>query len=219
MTKLIFRTIDELNRDDHSNLTPSDECLFAREYTKGEKFKAGNTNSLIANLKKSPLLRGEYQYRYKAIAIEECAGYFRNGLNPDWLSQATLVPIPPSKHKSHPEYDDRMLRVLNAISEPTPDIREIVLQRDTIRAAHESENDRPSIGELAENYQIDETVCEPAPTLIGIVDDVLTAGSHFKAMQQVLLARFPNVRTVGLFVARRVLRANDFTSFFGPTSS
>jgi len=41
---------------------------------------------------------------------------------------------------------------------------------------------------------------------IGILDDVLTAGTHFRAMQTVLSDRFPGVPIIGLFVARRVFQ-------------
>jgi hypothetical protein len=39
---------------------------------------------------------------------------------------------------------------------------------------------------------------------IGIVDDVLTAGTHYCAMKSTLQARFPGVLVVGFFIARRV---------------
>lgn len=53
-------------------------------------------------------------------------------------------------------------------------------------------------------YEIDEDQCMPAPTSIAIVDDVLTVGTHYRAMHSVLSARFPNVPIFGLFIARRV---------------
>jgi hypothetical protein len=39
---------------------------------------------------------------------------------------------------------------------------------------------------------------------MAILDDVLTAGTHFRAMSIVLSQRFPGVPIVGLFIARRV---------------
>jgi hypothetical protein len=44
----------------------------------------------------------------------------------------------------------------------------------------------------------------PAPVRIGVVDDVLTLGAHFRAMKHVLQQRFPGVPVVGFFIARRV---------------
>jgi hypoxanthine-guanine phosphoribosyltransferase len=41
-------------------------------------------------------------------------------------------------------------------------------------------------------------------TSLVVVDDVLTTGAHFKAMQRILNERFPDVSLIGVFVARRV---------------
>ncbi|MDO8885773.1 hypothetical protein, partial [Candidatus Oleimmundimicrobium sp.] len=57
-------------------------------------------------------------------------------------------------------------------------------------------------------YMIDEGIAHPAPQAIGIVDDVLTAGTHYRAMYTVLANRFPGVPIIGLFVARRVFPDN-----------
>ena len=37
-----------------------------------------------------------------------------------------------------------------------------------------------------------------------VVDDVLTAGTHFRAAKSILGARFSDTRIIGLFIARRV---------------
>jgi hypothetical protein len=56
-----------------------------------------------------------------------------------------------------------------------------------------------------------EAICE-AVTAIAVVDDVLTAGVHYRAMHTVLSRRFPDVPIIGVFVARRVFPdpAEDF---------
>jgi hypothetical protein len=64
-----------------------------------------------------------------------------------------------------------------------------------------------------DNYYVDETCADPAPTFIWIFDDVLTAGNHYKAMQAVLQTRYPGIRTVGFFVARRVPEPVDLSEF------
>jgi predicted amidophosphoribosyltransferase len=43
------------------------------------------------------------------------------------------------------------------------------------------------------------------PTNIGIVDDLLTTGSHFRAIKDKLLERLPHARIVGFFIARRAM--------------
>jgi hypothetical protein len=83
------------------------------------------------------------------------------------------------------------------------DGRELVLQRQTIRAAHES-TARPSPDEIAAHYVIDERCVEPTPSVIGVFDDLLTTGAHFVAIKRILSERFPGVPVLGLFVVRRV---------------
>ena len=115
-----------------------------------------------------------------------------DALNPKWLSIATLIPVPPSKIKSDPLYDDRliqMLRVLGAGLEL--DIREMIAQRESTEAAHSTEA-RLRVDELCDNYVIEESLVAPPPRVIGVVDDVLTTGSHFKAVQRLLSWAFPN---------------------------
>jgi len=60
---------------------------------------------------------------------------------------------------------------------------------------------------------VDESLLEPAPRVIAVVDDVLTTGAHFKAAQLLLSSRFPGVAVYGIFVARRVPEAGDIGSF------
>ncbi len=58
--------------------------------------------------------------------------------------------------------------------------------------------------DLSEYYKLDEELCTGAePTEIAIFDDLLTTGSHFKAMKLVLRSMFPGVPISGLFIARR----------------
>lgn len=87
------------------------------------------------------------------------------------------------------------------------DVRELVVQTQSTSAAHESE-DRLSPSQLLEIYQLDETKAEPEPSFIIIFDDMLTAGSHFRAMHATLGQRFPSAEIVGLFIARRAATAD-----------
>jgi len=86
---------------------------------------------------------------------------------------------------------------------PALDVRELVVQRSSLRAAHESDQ-RPSVDDLLRVYQVDENLANPPPRWIGVFDDVVTAGTHFVAMKKVLSDRFPGVRISGFFIARRV---------------
>jgi hypothetical protein len=198
---LLLRTIDDQSRPDHSRLSAGDECFYLYEYTSRKGFSFSATNGLISNLKKKP---GALGYQYKARAIGNVACAFAAVINAGWLNGGTLVPVAPSKAKGHAEYDDRMLQVCRQIRTTTPlDVRELVVQRSSLTAAHESQ-DRPTVEDLLREYQIDESLTNPTPRWIGIFDDVLTAGTHFVAKKTTLGRRFPNVRIQGFFIARRV---------------
>lgn len=183
-------------------MTPGDSCLYLFEYTSNRNYSFSKTNQFIANLKKRPSLRNTNQWPHKVNEMRRCSQHLAQALNPEWLKVATLVPVPPSKSKDDPEYDDRMLTVCRGIGADM-DVRELVVQTVSLRAAHESPH-RPSVEELIEAYAINEALAGPAPQQIGIFDDVLTAGSHYRAMHTVLSARFPGIPIAGLFIARRV---------------
>ena len=122
----------------------------------------------------------------------------------------TFVPIPPSKAKTDPLYDNRLLRMLQIMGAAQGcDIRELVLQEKTGDASHSSSS-RPPPDQLANGYHIDKNLIAPKPSAIAVFDDVLTTGSHFKAVQLVLQKEFPGVPIVGFFIARRVPKSVDF---------
>lgn len=195
--------IDESNRDQHARLTAEDQCYHIYEYTSGQTYAFSDTNNLINNLKKKPT-SSEAQLRYKRGAIRSCAGDFTKALNDKWLQVATLVPVPPSKAIGDPDFDNRMEQVARLIR-PGQDVRNLVVQRETTIAAHEAgPGERVTVEQLLDLYVIDESLANPEPGVIGILDDVLTAGSHYRAMHIVLQRRFPQARIIGLFVARRV---------------
>lgn len=198
--------IDETIIALHARLTSTDKCLFLFEYTSGQRYDFSLTNNLISNIKKKPGQKGSY---YKDQAIVTCSRYLRRTLNPEWLKSATLVPVPPSKATNDPLYDPRMERICQGIL-PGLDVRSIVKQTVSTTAAHEAGAHRPTVEEVLANYTIDETLTNPAPKIIGIMDDVLTAGTHFRAMEIKLHERWPEIPVFGIFIARRVFPAVEF---------
>lgn len=70
--------------------------------------------------------------------------------------------------------------------------------------------ERPGVEDLLAIYAIDEALAQPAPAVIGIFDDALTAGTHYRAMETALRNRFPGVPIFGFFIARRVFATADF---------
>lgn len=199
-----FTEVDDLIRGDHNALIADDTCLFLREYKANAGYE-GETNSLIWNLKKKPserLTRGGWHHKGRVITqfSEELA----DSLNSEWLDNATLVPIPGSKAADHPDYDDRIEQICRGIR-PNLDVRCLVKQNASTEASHAiADGNRASVEELLANYQLDEVLADPVPTGIGIFDDVLTVGRHFRAMHTILSQRFPDVPITGIFIARTI---------------
>lgn len=196
--------IDELTRPDHTFVEPEDECYYLGDYTAQRGFAFSDMNNLINNLRKPMDRRGRPEWRHKESAIVTCGRMLREALNEDWLAAATLVPIPSSKTRDDAEYDDRLPQILQEMARGRQlNIRELVVMTRNVPQSHLAE-ERVSIPELIESMSVDEANAQPEPRSIGIFDDVLTTGRHFKAVQTVLRKRFPNVPIVGVFVARRV---------------
>lgn len=196
--------IDDASRSDHFHLTEEDECYYFLEYTSGRTYSFSQANSAISNLKKKPSSRDRPDYKYKLEVIRTASNTFRSALNHEWLRQATLVPIPGSKARAHPDYDDRMEQVCRGIQAGL-DVRNLVVQRESTAASHEAgDGSRVTVDELMDLYQTDEDLACPEPKSIAIFDDVLTAGVHFRAMKNTLTRRFPGIPIIGMFIARRI---------------
>ena len=125
---------------------------------------------------------------------------FAEKLNIAGLKQSTLVPMPGSKIEGDPDYDDRMERVCRGIY-PGLDVRVLVKQRIATRASHTSSGSRLTLRELLDALYIDEGLANPEPASICVFDDVVTKGTHFRAIHQVLSDRFPKTTILGVFIA------------------
>lgn len=204
ISKLRLTQIDDTLRAYHYQIEEHDECYFLHEYTANKGYSFSKTNSLISNLKKKPSERNRAGYHHKMRCIREASRMFSETLNPVWLDVATLVPIPGSKAVEDPDYDDRMELVCRGIR-ANLDVRPLVKQRHSTRASHQAgAGNRVLLEELLEVLYVDEELAKPEPTYIGIFDDVLTNGTHFKAVKSVLTQRFPAARISGFFIARTV---------------
>lgn len=213
MTKKIQK-IDILSRSDHSQLSPSDECYFFYSYTSHKSYTFSEDNSLISNLKKKMNVKGQSSWKYKLEAIEKCAQMIKaTDLNGLFGDNITIVPIPPSKMKGTPDYDDRLMEILRKSCGEDIDYRELVFQTKETRASHISE-ERLTVNELKDIYTIDESKSHNLGNTIIIFDDVLTAGTHFRAMKEFLEDKIGPNRIIGFFIARRVFEESDVKSDF-----
>jgi hypothetical protein len=204
-----LRIIDQTNWNEYYYIGPGDECLYVWE--RMSQVKSGDwnkypTNGFISNLQIPIGCKTEnpYRFKHKRPAINHAAKALGE-LLPELREVGTFVPVPPSKPKEDAEHDDRLVRVLKAVRPPLADIRELVLQREGWDAKEKGR--RPE--DRAQNYYINEDETHPEPRLILVFDDVLTTGSHFKALKLVLGERFPNARICGVFLARAVRPPQD----------
>jgi len=112
--------------------------------------------------------------------------------------------MPPSKARDDELYDPRMAQV-PALAERTSaslDRRELLYQNRSTCSSSRRGAARLSLEEIREVYRIDEVLALPPPRQIGLFDDLLTSGAHFRAAKDLLLARFPEVPMTGIFLAR-----------------
>ena len=202
--------IDDLSRSDHYYLTADDDCYFFGEYTARAGFSVGATNDFIHNFKKGMDRKTKpAEWRYKTGAIGAAANAFAKKLDANFLRQATLIPMPPSKSKDDPMYDDRLVQMLTGIPCGHPlDVRELLLQ-DGSRAEGAHGGNRPGPDGLAAIYRTNPACEAPVPAIVGLFDDLLVTGASFRAGKSVLQRKYPGVNVFGIFLARRAL-PSDF---------
>jgi hypothetical protein len=202
--------IDELHRRVHSHLTIKDECYYLMDYTSHVGYTFSEENSLISNFKKKLDTKGSPQWSHKEKAINIVAEILRPILaNIVDFNSTTIVPIPPSKKVGDPLYDDRLIRVLQKATKNYPaDIQSIIVTQSSVEASH-TVSVRPPVSEIKKNYRFDEGLTKSVRNTILLFDDVLTSGAHYIACKEVIQAGFPDADIYGLFIARRVLLADD----------
>ena len=178
--------------------------LLPRRIHRSQGYQGSPTNQLIFNLKKRVTRRGLPDWHYKGQAIREVATALRAAINHEFLDKITFVPMPPSKARGDPLYDDRMTQVCAAIRlRPPLDVRELIVQPASTPAAHGTDN-RPAPQDIEALYEVDVALAHSPRKFIFIVDDVLTTGAHFVAAKSMLTRQFSTTPVVGIFVARRV---------------
>jgi len=217
---VLINKIDELTEDDHYHITKDDKCYYFIEYPSGNA-KENLTNpdySYIHNFKKTLDRKGTQQWYWKGDAISKTITLFEQFFRrQNTIGKHTLVPIPPSKNKSNPLYDDRMSQVLSSLAKKfnNADFRELILTKEDMAASHET-SVRPTIQEIKSNYLLDVNLIDGCRKSIILFDDVLTSGTHFCAARELISERIPNCSVKGIFIARRILPnpAFDFDDDF-----
>lgn len=177
--------------------------IFARIYSTGQGYNTP-TNDLVLNLKIKPPVAAN-RLRYKLGAIEQFAqeaAHLLNTHNRD--RKFILVPMPPSKLRGTPQFDDRLERVATRINQLAPHAGWMpVLDRvqDT-GAAHDG-----GIRNAQVAYASLSVAQRPAPEVLRdhsflILDDVITSGAQFEGARLRLEESFPGKCSGGLIWAR-----------------
>lgn len=197
--------MDEGALNMHAALTWTDDCYYLLDFTPGKRYGFHPDNDLIKNFKRRIDRSGFIALKRKEWATREIAYLLRPALaGVVDFSRSTIIPIPPSKLRSHPFFDDRVSQVLRAACRADADIRELIVCRSDQEAVHERFN-RPSLPELFANYMLGEAGSAPVRETVVLFDDMVTSGKHFVACRKFLREHFPGREVIGVFVARRVL--------------
>ena len=183
-----------------------DICIYAREYI-SEGYAAGSTNSLISNFKKSPTKKKAPEWHYRQEAVKQ----FKNEIESLFLGiessinkklKITVTAIPSSKAKDDPEYNYRFEDLFTELLKTRPDLNVEwpVGIKKTIQASHLGGERKPE--RFMSNYVWQGL--KKTPEVLWIVDDVLTTGSQFRAISNLLINNKYNGKIIGVFWSRTV---------------
>lgn len=175
--------------------------FYAREYKARQGFDAGETNQLIYNFKKSPSVRNTGQWYYRNQAVLKFAQEASELIRQD--AHGVVTAIPSSKAKSDPEYTNRFEDFFSQLLSLRPNLVvnwpvEIAV---TVPSAHLNGNRNPDA--IKGNYVWKGFQGEMPNSLI-VFDDVVTTGSHFRAMHDFLRENGFNGDLYGIFWARSI---------------
>lgn len=204
--------VDDTLLGQHHYLERGDQCYYLGDYFPGEGYTGGGFNDLILNLKKPVDRRGRPEYAYKERAIAQAAAKLMLVLSKDLAQNFSFVPVPPSRVKDDPLYDDRLVQVLGKVR-PAIDVRDVIQIRENARAHHDFADGerRPTPDDAHANLRLDQAALAGAPLKQGIVifDDILTSGTHFKACQRLLSEHRADLGILGLFIGRRKVATSE----------
>lgn len=184
--------------------------FYARTYTIGQGYSYSVTNNLIINIKHAPN-SGSKQTHHKKSAIRKFAQELASFFNFYHSVPFAIIPIPPSKTRKHPLFDDRLEQVANEVAYLCSNvIASPILEGITDMATYHSGAERSAQKCYASMRVISDSQYEELPhRILAIMDDVLTSGAHYEAARQHLLSQFPSAQIIGMFWAKSVTVQNQ----------
>jgi hypothetical protein len=144
LKKLTLQKIDDSLLQEHICLSSDDKCYFFGEYTGRQGYSHSEMNQLIFNFKKPMEKKGKADWHYKEKEIVKIAELLLSIKAWPKLREYTWVPMPPSRVKVDPVYDDRLLRVLLKIKETEKnlDVRELLIAKFSRDLAHDPKSQK-----------------------------------------------------------------------------
>lgn len=208
-----LRWLDAPARADHVFLVDSDQCAYLSQYAAGQGYQGGHCNQLMRNFKCAPsIARGNpRRANYKRRAINTLAQWLRRAVTQAQAERWTWVPIPPSKHRGDPDFDDRLSSTLSLAFEGYDlDLRRVLCQSQSTARDHAGGTRLPEEA-LYRILQIDLEALEQRPLRERVVlfDDMLTSGKHYKCCERRLRECLPHVPVMGVFLSRRAPTRSD----------
>lgn len=198
-----------------THLTEEDACFHWRIYNSNRVFKDVSRNKIIWDFKITPEDIKKYpnfaKLKKKAIdaLAHEMAAIFNTPERKASLQSYVWVLMPSSKAKDDPNHDDRLMQLLRRV-ESLLDINlhlcEPFSLQKSLASSHKSTgSERLTLDELKHLYQFDQAALPENPSQIIVFDDVLTKGTHFKAIKQKLISVYGDINIVGLFICQTQL--------------
>lgn len=212
---LSLKTLDTSSIGDHSKIDVEDNIFYLEDYEAKGTFQGSNGNNIILNLKKSMDRKGTSEWIHKERAIREIADVIADVMNEgaERVEKVYWIPVPPSKNKTDPLFDDRVYRILvlaHGLSGNHKHIVADVFQQTLSRDAFSTKKIARSIEDLTANYVMgDIPKYNPKTDAIVIFDDVLTTGCHFKAIEGMIRDKYDDPDITGIFVARVARKVPD----------
>jgi len=210
---LQWRRIDRLIEATPSNLGDDDICFYYRDYIDGG-YQASRSNQLVFNLKIEPHNKKQNPERwsYKEKAIKQCVNdferFFSSFIARNSGFSICLIPVPPSKAKGDPDYDNRMVCVADSLEQIYPEVSccdvfdvKAELEPSHLGGTRNKNTIKGSLilqGDLPKDHNV-----------VFLLDDVITSGAHYCACKELLCEHYPDLRVAGLFWAKR--KAEKYT--------
>lgn len=185
----------------HQYLNESDTAIFAREYTPGQGYQAGETNQLISNFKKCPTTKNTPQWYYREKAIEKFSTEFASLIKGENSKSLFVTSIPSSKMMSDPLYDRRFEDLFAFMKHSCHFIQDCwpVMLNTSVTPAHLGGSRDPSI--ISGNYQW-RGFKKDTPEELWVFDDILTTGAHFRSYSDFCRNNGYSGKIIGVFWAR-----------------